>query len=278
MTRTGRQDRNKRQLSGVGASAVFACVGGILDAFTYFGHGRVFANSMTGNVVLLGVDVMQKDWHQALRYLFPMCSFFVGISAARMFFVHFLSGSIQNPDLAVLTLEIALLGAIGCLPDASSDFLITTTIAFAASLQSEAFRSAEGFPFNSTFSTGNLRTLSESVFDFLFDNSQLAARRMVRIFSVICSMFLFGAITGAFMTQRLHNKTLWMVSLMLAFLWVRLIPRTRGRTSAFTDKPGDAAKRMRAVSRSSVETTCRHRLERHGRIITTIKEHPLWQR
>jgi uncharacterized membrane protein YoaK (UPF0700 family) len=190
MTRIGRH-RNTRPLSGVGASAVFACVGGILDAFTDFGHGRVFANSMTGNVVLLGVDVMQKDWHQASRHLFPICSFFVGISAARTFFVHFLSGSIQNPDLAVLTIEIALLGAIGCLPDASSDFLITTTMAFAASLQSEAFRSAEGFPFNSTFTTGNLRTLSESVFDFLFDNSQPGARRMVRIFSVICSIVPF---------------------------------------------------------------------------------------
>jgi hypothetical protein len=136
-----------RQLSGVGASAIFACVGGILDAFTYFGHGRVFANSMTGNVVLLGVNVMQKDWHQALRHLFPICSFFVGISAARSFYMHPLSGKIQDPDLAVLTLEMALFGAIGCLPDASSDFLITNTIAFAASLQSEAFRSVEGFPF-----------------------------------------------------------------------------------------------------------------------------------
>src|SRR6187402_1432230 len=28
--------------------------GGFLDAFTYVGHGRVFANAMTGNVVLLG--------------------------------------------------------------------------------------------------------------------------------------------------------------------------------------------------------------------------------
>jgi|SRR3984885_1958675 uncharacterized membrane protein YoaK (UPF0700 family) len=286
MTRTGRQeiytclnnnqDRNKRQSSGVGASAVFACVGGILDAFTYFGHGRVFANSMTGNVVLLGVDVMQEDWRQALRHLLPICSFFVGISAARMFYVHPLSGRIQNPDLVVLTLEIALLGAIGCLPDASSGFLITTTIAFAASLQSEAFRSAEGFPFNSTFTTGNLRALSESVFDFLFDNSQFAARRMVRIFSVICSMFLFGAITGAFMTQRLHNKTLWIASLMLAFLWVRLIPRTKGQTSAFTNKLGDAAKPISAVSHASVETTCRHPSDRHGRMISTIKEQPLW--
>jgi uncharacterized membrane protein YoaK (UPF0700 family) len=139
-----------------------------------------------------------------------------------------------------------------------SDSLITTTIAFAASLQSEAFRGAEDFPFNSTFTTGSLRTLSESVFDFLFDNGQLAVRRMARIFSVICSIFLFGVITGAFMTQRLHNKTLWIVSLTLAFLWMRLIPRTKGRTSAFTAEPGDAAKPMRAVSRSSVETTGRH--------------------
>jgi uncharacterized membrane protein YoaK (UPF0700 family) len=288
MTRTGRQeiytclhnnwDRNKRRLSGVGASAVFACVGGILDAFTYFGHGRVFANSMTGNVVLLGVNVIQADSHQALRHLFPICSFFVGISAARISYVERSSGKIRNPDRAVLTLEIGLFGAIGCLPDASSDFLITTPIAFVASLQSEAFRRVEGFPFNSTFTTGNLRTLSESVFDFLFDNSQLAAGRMVRIFSVICSSFLLGAITGSFMTQRLQNKTLWIVSLMLAFLWVRLIPSTRGKTSAFINELGDAAKPMRAVSRSSVETTCRHLLERRRRITTTIKEHPLWQR
>jgi ABC-type microcin C transport system permease subunit YejE len=116
------------------------------------------------------------------------------------------------------------------------------------------------------------------VFDFLFDNSQLAAGRMVRIFSVICSSFLLGAITGSFMTQRLQNKTLWIVSLMLAFLWVRLIPSTRGKTSAFINELGDAAKPMRAVSRSSVETTCRHLLERRRRITTTIKEHPLWQR
>jgi uncharacterized membrane protein YoaK (UPF0700 family) len=248
MIRNGRQeiytclhnnrDRSKRQFSDVGTSAIFACVGGIVDAFTYFGHGRVFANSMTGNVVLLGVNVMQEDWHQALRHLIPICSFFVGISAARIFYVRPWSGKFQNPDLAVLTLEIGLFGAIGCLPDASSDFLITTPIAFAASLQSEAFRRVEGLPFNSTFTTGNLRTLSESIFDFLFDQSQLAAGRMVRIFSVICSTFLLGALTGAFLTQRLHNKTLWIVSLMLAFLWVRLIPRTRGRTSAFTNELG----------------------------------------
>jgi uncharacterized membrane protein YoaK (UPF0700 family) len=270
MTRIGRQeiytwlhnnqDRNKRKLSGVGASAIFACVGGMLDAFTYLGHGRVFANSMTGNVVLLGVDVMQEDWHQALRHLFPICSFLVGIWAARSFYVDAVFGKIRNPDLGVLTLEITLFGAIGCLPDESSDFLITTPIAFAASLQSEAFRRVAGFPFNSTFTTGTLRTLSESVFDFLFDNSQLAARRMVRTFSVICSMFLLGATTGAFMTQRLHNKTLWIVSLVLAFLWVRLIQR------------------IPAVDRSSVETTCRHPSKGRRRIDTTAKEHPLWQR
>ena len=247
-----------RQLSDVGTSATLACVGGILDAFTYLGHGRVFANSMTGNVVLLGVNVIQEDWHQALRHLFPICSFFVGISAARIFYMRRLFGRIRHPDQAVLTLEIGLFGAIGCLSDASSDSLITTPIAFAASLQSEAFRSVKGFPFNSTFTTGNLRTLSESVFDLLFDDSQLDAGRMVRIFSVICSAFLLGALTGAFMTQKLHNQTLWIVSLMLTLLWVRLIRRTRGKTSAFIDELGDTAGPMPAAIPASLEMTCHH--------------------
>jgi uncharacterized membrane protein YoaK (UPF0700 family) len=33
--------------------------GGFPDAFTYLGHGKVFANSMTGNIVLLAARLLQ---------------------------------------------------------------------------------------------------------------------------------------------------------------------------------------------------------------------------
>src|SRR6185437_11215017 len=41
--------------SSVAVACLLSLSGGFLDAFTYIGHGGVFANAMTGNVVLMGV-------------------------------------------------------------------------------------------------------------------------------------------------------------------------------------------------------------------------------
>ncbi|MFP3616894.1 DUF1275 family protein, partial [Paraburkholderia sp. SIMBA_050] len=37
-------------------AALLTLSGGYLDAYTYVGHGHVFANTMTGNVALLGIN------------------------------------------------------------------------------------------------------------------------------------------------------------------------------------------------------------------------------
>lgn len=42
--------------------AVLALTGGFLDAYTYLIRGGVFANAQTGNIVLLGVRLMEGDW------------------------------------------------------------------------------------------------------------------------------------------------------------------------------------------------------------------------
>jgi Na+/H+ antiporter NhaC len=48
-------------------AALLAASGGFLDAFTYIGQGHVFANAMTGNVVLLGVYAATGNWTQSWR-------------------------------------------------------------------------------------------------------------------------------------------------------------------------------------------------------------------
>src|ERR1700730_1422623 len=53
-------------------AALLAAAGGFLDAFTYVGHGHVFANAMTGNVVLLAVSAVSGDGRQALAHLLPI--------------------------------------------------------------------------------------------------------------------------------------------------------------------------------------------------------------
>src|SRR5580692_10233648 len=71
---------------GIGAS--LAAAGGFLDGFTYVGHGHVFANAMTGNVVLLGIDCVSGSWRAAFQHLPAILAFLVGICAAQAMQLH----------------------------------------------------------------------------------------------------------------------------------------------------------------------------------------------
>jgi uncharacterized membrane protein YoaK (UPF0700 family) len=57
------------RLTRLAVNAVFAGAGGLLGSFTFLGHGHTFANSMTGNLVLLGLSTVQRDWSPASHHL-----------------------------------------------------------------------------------------------------------------------------------------------------------------------------------------------------------------
>src|ERR1700754_1975258 len=89
-------------------AALLTLSGGFLDAFTYIGHGKVFANSMTGNVVLLSVNLAAGDWHQASRHVSPIAGFACGVLAAHLLrLITPRRGS--HPAIASLVFEIAFL-------------------------------------------------------------------------------------------------------------------------------------------------------------------------
>jgi uncharacterized membrane protein YoaK (UPF0700 family) len=190
-------------------SATLACAGAYLDGFTYVGHGHVFANAMTGNVVLLGVDAISGSWRRSLSHLLPILMFLIGIACARVGLLHRVRRRLRHPELAVLAIEILVLFGLGWLPATTSNFVITMSIAFAASLQMATFRDINGRTYSCTFTTGNLRTMIENSFDWLFLGRQRKHLDAAREFATICSMFLVGAALGAFTTPKLHNHALW---------------------------------------------------------------------
>jgi uncharacterized membrane protein YoaK (UPF0700 family) len=112
------------------------------------------------------------------------------------------------PYAAVLVLEIGVLLVLSLLSAATADILFTTSIAFAASVQVQTFREVNGHSFNSTFTTGNLRTLSESAFAWCFEGHKREAARVVKDFSVICAAFLLGATAGGYGAQTFGNRAL----------------------------------------------------------------------
>jgi uncharacterized membrane protein YoaK (UPF0700 family) len=208
----------RQRVGTPGISALLAAAGGFLDGFTYVGHGHVFANAMTGNVVLLGINSLSGSWDLAFRHLPAILAFLTGISFSNALQLQPKRRGIGAPYLAVLGLEISILTGLSLLPAKTADILFTTSIAFAASVQVQTFREVDGQSFNSTFTTGNLRTLTEAAFASFFEGHAAEKARIVRDFSSICAAFLAGAAAGGFTTRLFGNRALWCDVLLLVVI------------------------------------------------------------
>jgi uncharacterized membrane protein YoaK (UPF0700 family) len=201
-------------------SALLAVAGGFLDGFTYVTRNHVFANAMSGNVVLLGINAIGGQWRPSLRHFLPIITFLVAIWAARSLHLPRVRERIRHPKSLVLLIEVLVLALLSCIPSAVADFWITVPISFIASMQVETFRTVNGQSFNTTFVTGNLRTLSENCFDWMLGLNLPVSRNIVHDFTTICTGFLLGATLGGFLGGRFGNRALWFDVLLLAFMLI----------------------------------------------------------
>jgi len=204
------------------SALLLGATGGLLDAVVYTLHGHVFANAMTGNVILLGISACSGDWHQAARHLAPISAFIVGVMASRC-----LRELPQfHASVAVLCFEMIVLFAAGWLPDGFPQMAFTAIIAFVSAFQVSTFRLVGRFSYNSTFITGNLRTAAEGfVNHYLLRDADQRRREgaQARKLAIICLCFLAGAMLGAWGSPRFGDRTLWMAEPALLFALVRVL-------------------------------------------------------
>lgn len=64
------------------AACVLSIAGGFLDIYTYLCRGRVFANAVTGNMVLFGFHLSNLHWVECSRYLLAILCYALGIFVA----------------------------------------------------------------------------------------------------------------------------------------------------------------------------------------------------
>ena len=205
------------------SAPIVACLlslsGGFLDAFTYIGHGGVFANAMTGNVILLGVSATAGDWWQALNHVPPLFAFLVGVFAAQAIRLPRIDA--RWPALLSLALEIVVLAVIAFLPRGFPDVWIVLSISFAAAVQNSSFTKVRGWAYNSVVTTGNLRKLAETVFAGTVPRRNPEALAQAGVFGAICLSFLVGALMGGLTTGRLHNAALAIPVIVLVYVLLR---------------------------------------------------------
>lgn len=197
--------------------------GGFLDAFTYVGHGRVFANTMTGNVALLGVNVAAADWTQAGRHIPPLIAFVFAVFVVHVLRLDVVARSVQRAAMICLTLEIAFLATVASGLIHLPELWLISGISFVATLQTLSFTHIGNLTYTSVMTTGNLRRAAKRLLEGLIPRYDGAALRDALLLGMAGFSFFAGAVIGGVSTGSLHDRALWVAVLLLLAAFVRIV-------------------------------------------------------
>lgn len=68
--------RRSRQMSeSIELGIVLALAGGFMDAYSYMCRDGVFANAQTGNMLLLGINLSERNWGMGIALSVPGAGF-----------------------------------------------------------------------------------------------------------------------------------------------------------------------------------------------------------
>jgi len=204
-------------------ASLLAATGGLLDALVFLNHGHVFATSMTGNLIFLGIAAISRNWNEIVPHIAPVIGFILGVLTSK----HLRTWLGIRSLILSLVLEIITVFALGWVPHAFPDMVFTGVIAYVAAVQVASFRRVDRFAFNSTFITGNLRAVAEGLYETLTPTStpetREEGRTQARDLGLISFSFLAGAIFGAWATPRFANHCLWLAEPFLIAVAIHCI-------------------------------------------------------
>ena len=197
--------------------AVLALAGGFLDAYTYLVRGKVFANAETGNMVLLGVNLLNGQWEKALGYVAPILAFAIGVVVAEAIKKRVQERFLHWRQISLLAEMVILL--VVCFLPQSMNNAANVAVAFVCAVQVESFRKVHGNAFATTMCTGNLRSGTERLWQFLQSGKRESLTQAGRYYGIIF-FFIVGAALGSFTSGILAERAVFVPCLLLfaAFL------------------------------------------------------------
>ena len=187
--------------------ALLSLVGGYLDTYTYISRDGVFANAQTGNMVLMGLRLTEGEFTAAVHYLIPVLSFVVGVLLVELIKSRFNDDPKIHWHQLTLTAEMLILLVVGFIPDDHNN-IANVLVSLTCAMQVEGFRRLNGNAYATTMCTGNLRSGSESLFNYLKTKDDSERSKFILYFSIIL-IFITGAALGAVLTRLIGTKAVF---------------------------------------------------------------------
>ena len=201
---------------------IITFVGGYMNGYTYITRHNILANMHTANMSKLGISIALGEWLEALHYLIPIVTCILGAAFSKLIETILINFNFKGDWRKVaLVLEGIALFLIGLIPSSFPDIIVTNLVSFLMGYQLCLFRNCLGVPFNTTISTGNIRTVGLFLFGALDKESRDSLKKVI-IFTILTFSFAVGAIPGTLISLALSIKSVWVCSfiLFLQAFWI----------------------------------------------------------
>ncbi len=208
--------RAQQTSESVWLAMVLACSGGLMDAYSFLGRDKVFANAQTGNLLLLGINISEGAWQNVPHYLCPVLCFALGCAIAHQIRLH--EGHGIHWRQTVVIVEAILLAAVSFMPS-SINLVANSLTSLACGMQVQAFRKLHGRPFATTMCIGNLRSGTAALVNYSHEGKRRDLRTAFLYYLIILT-FVLGAILGNTLLGAfsLHAIAASCVFLLVAFV------------------------------------------------------------
>lgn len=187
--------------------------GGFMDAYSYICRGNVFANAQTGNILLMGVNLSMGNFSLAIRYLFPIIAFTLGIAIAEIIRHKFENNERFHWRQCVILSEILILFTVAFIPQ-SLNLMANSLTSLVCGVQVQSFRRLNGGVYATTMCIGNLRTATHYFCDYCYSKEKSDIKNALLYFIVIV-IFALGAVIGNFFVGIYREKAIIISSLIL---------------------------------------------------------------
>jgi uncharacterized membrane protein YoaK (UPF0700 family) len=169
-------------------ACLLALIAGYADTVGFLRY-EAFAGLMTGNTILLGIEVAHGKWGDALFHAAIMMAFLTGVIASRVVL------RLDIPAWVALCVAAGLLVICGFLDKRAAALVLP----LAMGMQNSAANRFNGVALNTVFITGNIQKVGEGLLAWLWPSRDPNAPKSdgLAIFAFVWFAYAIGAGLGA---------------------------------------------------------------------------------
>ena len=184
---------------------------GLFNSYSYVFRGQSFATMETGNMMMFSYYLINGNYSVLYRYVISILAFTLGCILLE---VLRRKKVLRYPKL-LLAVECILTITILLLPESDLFTALANAMGgFVGASHLQLFRNLDGYSVTTTMCTGNLRSLTNCLGEWIVDKNKKALHG-VRVYATLILTFIFGAISGYFLGTVIGH---WCLAVSLATL------------------------------------------------------------